>query len=157
VNLYDHSLFKEEIFFDEFEVGNTFAPLKYRINSADVIEYLKSVDDDNPVFTDNTAAKKAGFAGAILPPFAILNYGFIYQAMRRRPPTGNLNTSCELTFLSPVLHGTELTLNLKYADKYEKRGRKYVRMEAVVDAAGKPVAKARVDLMFPDRPVADRG
>lgn len=154
MGLYDHSLFADEIFFDEFEVGKTFAPLKYRIGSSDVVEYLKSVDDDNPIFTDDAAAKKAGFKGAIIPPFAILNYGFIYQTMRRRPPTGNLNTSCELAFMMPVLHGTELTLNLRFADKYEKRGRKYVRLEAVVDVAGEAVAKATIDLMVPDRPQA---
>jgi len=152
LSLYDRSAYTEEIFFDEVEVGKTFPPFRYRIGRDDIAEYLESVDDSTPEFLDDASAKAAGFDGAIVPPFAILNYGFIYQAMRRRPPTGNLNTSCEFSFMATVRHDDELTLNLRIADKYEKRGRNYVRFEADVDSEGTPVAKAVIDLMFPNRP-----
>lgn len=152
MSLYDRGAYTEEVFFDEVEVGKTFPSLRYRIGRDDIAEYLESVDDDTPAFLDDAPARAVGFEGAIVPPFAILNYGFVYQAMRRRPPTGNLNTSCEFSFLVPVHHGDELTLNLRIADKYEKRGRNYVRFEAIVNSEGTPVAKAIIDLMFPDRP-----
>ncbi len=70
--------------------------------------------------------------------------------MRRRPPTGYLNTSVRFEFLAPLRAGAELTLNLSVEDKFVKRQRKYIVLKAVVDNAhGEMVACARVDCIFP--------
>ena len=95
------------------------------------------------------ATAKPGDA-IIVPPPAILSYGFIYSAMKRRPPTGYLNTSVRFEYLAPLRAGAELTLNLSVEDKFIKRERKYIVLKAVVeDVRGGVVACAHVDCIFP--------
>jgi len=148
--IFDTTLYQREIFFDDLEKGQTFPPYRYRLEPAYVHAYMKAVGEDHPAFRDENAACRAGFEGVIAPPIAVLSYGFIYSAMRRRPPTGYLNTSVSVEFLAPVRAGAELTLNLNVEDKFIKRERKCIILKAVVDAAnGRLVARARVDCIFP--------
>lgn len=148
--LFDTALYQREIFFDDLEKGQTFPPYRYRLEPEYVQAYLQAVGEDNPVFRNEHAAREAGFEGIIVPPPAILSYGFIYSAMRRRPPTGYLNTSVRFEFLAPLCVGAELTLNLSVEDKFIKREKKYIVLKAVVDdVRGEVVACARVDCIFP--------
>ncbi len=72
------------------------------------------------------------------------------MAMKRRPPTGYLNTSVAFEFLAPLRVGAELALKLSVEDKFIKRERKYIILKAVVeDARSQVVARARVDCIFP--------
>lgn len=148
--IFDTALYQREIFFDDLEKGQSFPPYRYRLEPAYVRAYLQAVGEDHAAFRDERAARAAGFEGAIVPPPAVLSYGFIYSAMQRRPPTGYLNTSVSFEFLAPVRAGAELTLNLSVEDKFIKRERKYIILKAVVDDAnGQAVACARVDCIFP--------
>lgn len=148
--LFDTEIYQQEIFFDELEKGQAFPPYRYRLEPEYVQAYLRAVAEDNPVFLDENAARAAGFEGVIVPPPAILSYGFIYSAMKRRPPTGYLNTSVRFEYLAPLRAGAELTLNLSVEDKFIKRERKYIVLKAVVeDVRGGVVACAHVDCIFP--------
>lgn len=148
--LYDRNLYRKEVFFDELTTGQTFSPLRYRFETEDVETYLRAVGDTAAAFRDNRAAREAGFDGALVPPLATLNYGFIYQAMGRRPPTGFLNTATSFEFHAPAVHGEELTLAVSVEDKFVKRDRKYVILRAVVtNDRGQLVSSARVECIFP--------
>jgi 3-hydroxybutyryl-CoA dehydratase len=148
--VFDSALYQQEIFFNDLEKGQTFPPYRYRLEHEYVQAYLQAVGEANPVFRDERAAREAGFEGAIVPPPAVLSYGYIYSAMRRRPPTGYLNTSVRFEFLSPLQVGAELTLNLSVEDKFTKRERKYIILKAMVEGAeGKVVACAHIDCIFP--------
>ena len=148
---FDTTVYQQEIFFDDLEKGQRFPPYRYRLEPEYVQAYMTAVGENHPVFWNEHAAREAGFDGVIAPPPAVLSYGFIYSAMRRRPPTGYLNTSVSFEFLAPVRVGAELTLNLSVEDKFIKRERKYIILKAVVDGAdGQAVACARVDCIFPD-------
>jgi acyl dehydratase len=148
--IFDTAQYQQEIFFDDLEKGQTFPPYRYRLEPEYVQAYMKAVGEDHPAFREERAARVAGFEGVIVPPPAVLSYGFIYSAMRRRPPTGYLNTSVSFKFLAPVRAGAELTLNLSVEDKFIKRERKFIILKAVVDGAdGQVVARARVDCIFP--------
>lgn len=148
--VFDTALYQREIFFDDLEKGQTFPPYRYRLEPGYIQAYMNAVGEDHPVFRVEGAARAAGFESVIAPPPAVLSYGFIYSAMRRRPPTGYLNTSVAFEFLAPVRVGAELTLNLSVEDKFIKRDRKYIILKAAVDDAnGQEVACARVDCIFP--------
>jgi acyl dehydratase len=148
--IFDTTLYQREIFFDDLEKGQTFPPYRYRLEPAYVQAYLKAVGEDHPAFREERAAHAAGFEGVIVPPPAVLSYGFIYSAMKRRPPTGYLNTAVSFEFLAPVRAGAELTLNLNVEDKFIKRERKFIILKAVVDdETGHAVACARIDCIFP--------
>lgn len=148
--VFDTTLYQQEIFFDDLEKGQSFPPYRYRLDPEYVQAYLKAVGEEHPVFRDEAAARAAGFESVIVPPPAVLSYGFIYSAMRRRPPTGYLNTSVSFEFLAPVRSGAELTMHLSVDDKFIKRERKYIILKALVDDAnGQAVACARVDCIFP--------
>lgn len=148
--VFDSALYQQEIFFNDLEKGQAFPPYRYRLEHEYVQAYLQAVGETNPVFRDERAAREAGFESVIVPPPAVLSYGFIYLAMRRRPPTGYLNTSVSFEFLAPLRVGAELTLNLSVEDKFMKRERKYIILKAVVDDVhGEVVARARVDCIFP--------
>jgi acyl dehydratase len=148
--IFDTASYQQEIFFDDLEKGQAFPPYRYRLEPEYIQAYLAALGEDNPVFRDERAARAAGFEGAIVPPPAVLSYGFIYSAMRRRPPTGYLNTSVSFEFLEPSRVGAELTMHLSVEDKFVKRERKCIILKAIVcDSRGEAVASARVDCIFP--------
>lgn len=148
--LYNHKLFQQEVFFDELEVGQTFPAFHYLLTPEHIDAYLRSVDEPSPIIPDENAARGADLDGVVVPSLVALNYGFVYSAMGRRPPTGFLNSSVRFEFISPVPAVAELIMNVSVAAKEVKRDRKYVVLKADVrNLAGAPLCSANISCVFP--------
>lgn len=140
--LYDHALFSQEISYEELEPGQTFPPFSYVITPEHLEAYLKSVEE--PGFNVE------GVEDAIVPTLVALNYGFFYSAMRRRPPTGYINSAVEFSFRKLVRVGAKLTMLVRVGEKFIKRDRKYVIFVLDVrDSFDDLLASAKVDCIFP--------
>jgi acyl dehydratase len=61
------------------EEGHTVPPISIEVTREYIADYCKSVQDDNPIYYDDDAAKAAGLDGAIAPP----TMAHAYAPMRR--------------------------------------------------------------------------
>jgi acyl dehydratase len=61
------------------EEGHTVPPISMEVTREFIADYCKSVQDDNPIYCDDDAAKAAGLDGAIAPP----TMAHAYAPMRR--------------------------------------------------------------------------
>lgn len=50
------------------KIGRTFGPFRYTIERGKIREFAQAVGDDNPLYYDVNAAKRAGFRDVPIPP-----------------------------------------------------------------------------------------
>ena len=89
-------------------------------------KYMGSIDDRNPWYSDDSP-----FGGPIAPS-AVFNYEMELFAGWHPPRiTGTiLNTSQSWEFRRPLRPGQRVILRGQVHDRYEKRGREYIALEA---------------------------
>lgn len=113
--------------FDLVEVGESFGPLCYPVDDHAVKTFAFTQDDYNPwYFSDeNPFAKR-------ICPSAILANDLLRLFLTEYDPCKieGLHTSEELWFCNPLYVGDTVTLHGQYVDKYVRRGKGYVTMEA---------------------------
>lgn len=144
-DLYRPELFRDELPFEEAEVGREFKPFAYAVTPDHIEAYADGIRSGV-----ESAAVADAVADPLFPSLVALNFGFIYSAMGCRPPTGFLNTSLDVELSAPIEVGAPLTMTVSVDDRQIKRERKFVTLKAVVaDRAGASVASARVGCIFP--------
>ena len=88
-------------------------------------KYRRSIDDENPWY-----AGESPFGGPIAPA-VVFNYEMEMFKGWHPPGIGNvLNTGQTWEFRRPMRPGQRVTLKGRVAERYLKRGREYVAMEA---------------------------
>ncbi|MCH8283837.1 MAG: MaoC family dehydratase N-terminal domain-containing protein [Chloroflexi bacterium] len=88
-------------------------------------KYRRSIDDDNPWY-----AGESPFGGPIAPA-AVFNYEMEMFKGWHPPGIGNvLNTGQSWEFRRPMRPGQRVTLKGRVVERYLKRGREHVAMEA---------------------------
>ena len=95
--------------------------------TADWIEkYASSIDDRNPWYTDDSP-----FGGPIAPA-AVFNYEMeLFGGWHPPNIVGRiLNTDQTWEFFQPMRPGQRILIKGRVHDRYEKRGREYIAMEA---------------------------
>lgn len=107
-----------------------------------VILYADGVEDYNPWYEGwrmNTWAipGESPFGGAIVPPLMMSHFVLCVQFDHTKPfAIGSIHTFHDTEILAPIPVGTTVRITTTAVDKYEKRGRRYVRHEvAVTDVA----------------------
>lgn len=106
-----------------------------------IILYADGVEDFNPWYEAWTmnlwhVPGKSPFGGAIVPPLLVSHFILSVQFDHTRPfAIGSIHTYHDSEILAPIPVGATVRITTRAIDKYEKRGRRYVRHEAdVVDA-----------------------
>jgi len=107
-----------------------FGPIEEVVDDYKVKKFAFMMDDYNPwCFGDSPFGKRIGHAG-ILANDLLQLFTQVYEANT----VVGLHTEEELWFVNPVFVGERARLYGKYVEKYERRGKGYVVMEA--DARG---------------------
>ncbi|MHB1314895.1 MAG: FAS1-like dehydratase domain-containing protein [Christensenellales bacterium] len=121
----------KEGLFELTEIGEKFGPLTYPIDDHAIKSYAFTQDDYNPwYFTDNNPFGKRIAHASLLADHLLALFLTVYN-----PNTViGLHTQEELWFCNPLYAGEKVTIKGEYVDKYEKRGKGYIVMEA--DARG---------------------
>ena len=121
----------KEGLFELVEVGEKFGPVSDLIDDHAIKSYAFTQDDYNPwYFTDNNPFGKRIAHASILANHLLALFLTVYN-----PNTIiGLHTQEELWFQNPIFAGENITLKGEYVEKYEKRNKGYVVMEA--DAVG---------------------
>jgi hypothetical protein len=100
-------------------VGTDLGPLRITVSAAANERYWASAGVDHPALRQ----------GALYPPVAANLAILLFQTVATRPL---LHTSQRLVSHRRAEAGTELTVTGTVADRYEKRGREYAVVDAVI-------------------------
>jgi hypothetical protein len=101
------------------DVGTALGPLRITVSAAANERYWASAGVDHPALRE----------GALYPPVAANLAILLFQTVATRPL---LHTSQRLVSQRRGEAGTELTVAGTVVDRYEKRGREYAVVDAVV-------------------------
>lgn len=128
-------------YWDMVEIGDELSR-ELHITPELVILYADGVEDYNPWYEGwkmNTwgIPGESPFGPAIVPPVLVSHFVLSVQFDHTRPfPIGSIHTFHDSQILEPIPVGAKVVISTVVADKFEKRGRRYVRHEVTVtDAA----------------------
>jgi acyl dehydratase len=143
-----------QTYWDQVNIGDVLSR-DLTITPELVILYADAVEDYNPWYEGwlmNTWQKKgeSPFGGAIVPPLLVSHFVLSVQFDHRKPfAIGSIHTYHDSQIIEPIPVGATVRITTKAIDKYEKRGRRYVRHEVTVDdaASGKPYMREVRDIL----------
>ncbi len=127
-----------QTYWDMVEIGDELSR-DLHITPELVILYADAVEDFNPwyeAWTMNTWATEGAspFGGAIVPPLLVSHFVLSVQFDHTKPfAIGSIHTYHDSEVLAPIPVGTTVRIATRAIDKYEKRGRRYVRHEVKVN------------------------
>ncbi len=119
--------------------------------------FARVVGELDPLYHDEAAAKRAGYANVLAPP----TYPIAFMAESMNPELffelelnlpSIVHGEQEFLYFQPIVTGEELTMKGRIADMWDKAGRSgildFVVMEAAAsDRNGKPVYTSRITLI----------
>jgi acyl dehydratase len=127
--------------YEDIQVGQRFAPDTFVLGRGDIDGYMRIVA------AQGRAPDGEPLDGVVVasPTLAAVHIFRAYYAAYP-PSPGRLHAAVEFSFLRPWTVGASITVNGVVTDKYEKRGRRYVRFElSFSDGEGNELTRALVD------------
>jgi len=116
----------------ELSKGLKFPEFKYTL-SEDIIEkFIASVEESDPLYTDEDYARVSGFGHRIVPPTTISLYvtpSRVLKTLNKKPPPGSIQAGQRYEFLRPIQVGETVMVRVTIDDRYQKKGREYVVMK----------------------------
>lgn len=126
-----------QTYWDMVEIGDVLSR-DLHITPELVILYADAVEEFNPWYEGwkmNTwhIPGESPFGGAIVPPLLVSHFVLSVQFDHTRPfAIGSIHTYHDSEILEPIPVGATVRITATATDKYEKRGRRYVRHEVTV-------------------------
>lgn len=137
---------------DKKLIGHTFKPFTTTVEAGKIRLFCKAIGEENPIYVDEEAAKKAGYRAIPAPPT------YLTAVTNDDPDKGGLlrllNVDIGLIlhgeqhfeYFAPVVVGDVVTCQEKVVDIYDKKGGALwfvVQEMEMKDQAGKLLAKGR--------------
>lgn len=103
-----------------------------------VILYADAVEDFNPWYeawkmNSWRIPGESPFGGAIVPPLLVSHFVLSVQFDHTKPfAIGSIHTFHDSEIVAPIPVGATVRITTRASDKYEKRGRRYVRHDVTV-------------------------
>lgn len=126
-----------QTYWDMVEIGDELSR-ELHITPELVILYADGVEDYNPWYEGwqmNTwyIEGESPFGKAIVPPLLVSHFVLSVQFDHTKPfAIGSIHTFHDSQLLEPIPVGATVRITARATDKYEKRGRRYVRHEVTV-------------------------
>lgn len=126
-----------QTYWDMVEIGDELSR-DLEITPELVILYADGVEDYNPWYEAwrmNTwrIAGDSPFGGAVVPPLLVSHFVLSVQFDHTKPfAIGSIHTFHDSEIIEPIPIGATVRITARATDKYEKRGRRYVRHEVTV-------------------------
>ncbi len=127
-----------QTYWEMVEVGDELSR-EMHITPELVILYADAVEDFNPWYEGWTMNKwhipgESPFGQAIVPPVLISHFVLSVQFDHTKPfAIGSIHTFHDSEILAPIPIGATVRITTRAIDKFEKRGRRYLRHEAKVE------------------------
>lgn len=143
-----------QTYWDMVEIGDELSR-DLHITPELVILYADAVEDFNPWYEGWRMNSwhipgESPFGGAIVPPLLVSHFVLSVQFDHRKPfAIGSVHTFHDTEILKPILVGATVRITTRATEKYEKRGRRYVRhqVEVTDPADGTPYARETRDIL----------
>lgn len=114
--------------YESLQVGDSYSVSRV-ITAEDVQSFADVTGDDNPIHIDAEYASKTRFGQPVV--HGVLLLGIISKVLGRDfPGPGSIAVSISSRFLRPIPVGSEITVEVRVAEKIEKHG--HVRMRVYV-------------------------
>ena len=126
---------RREWVFDDIAKGMQLPDINYTITSEILERYLDGIDDLNPLYLDDEYAKRSPFGGRIVPPLSMAIYTTVSNLIKPLGlviPPGLVQAYQRYEFTGVVRPDEKLLIKSVVADKYEKKGRKFVQLKSDV-------------------------
>ena len=131
--------------FTTLQVGDAFS-IKRNISAEDVQLFADVTGDDNPLHVDAAYAQTTRFGKPIVHGVFLL--GIISKVLGRDfPGPGSVAVSISCRFLRPVPVGSEITVEVKVAEKIDKH--QHIKMRVYAYLAGKLCVGGEATLIPP--------
>ena len=127
-----------QTYWDMVDVGDVLSR-ELHITPELVILYADAVEDYNPWYEGwrmNTwhIDGESPFGRAIVPPMLVSHFVLSVQFDHTKPfAIGSIHTFHDSEIMAPIFVGAKVRINAKAIEKFEKRGRRYVRHEITVE------------------------
>ena len=109
------------------EIGEDLGSVQHRLTSEDVDRHLWAIEDHNLWYVEESP-----FGGPITPPLIAANEGPMLYHSSGYISEGVFHAKLEHENINPLRRGKLITARGRIADKYIRRGRKYIIIETVV-------------------------
>ena len=130
----------EQIYeWDVAQVGDESPPFVYEVTRDKIADYCRAARYENPVYVNDAAAREVGFPAAFAPPTMLYTYapqrrsalveakGYVAPEQSRVNPRSTPFVSTNIRFQGTlVLSGDVITSVTRVADKFERRGNKFI-------------------------------
>jgi len=126
-----------QTYWDMVEIGDELSR-DLEVTAELVILYADAVEDYNPWYEGwkmNTwrIGGESPFGGAIVPPLMMSHFVLSVQFDHTKPfAVGSIHTFHDTEIIAPIPVGATVRITTRAVDKFEKRGRRYVRHEVLV-------------------------
>ena len=105
-------------------IGVESEPVAHEVEKGAIIKFAQAIGDDNPLFTDEQAARKTRYGGLIAPPTFLRSMRSGPAKVEVRSPYGAaLDGGSDWEYFEPVRAGDRITVTTKIADIFERQGR----------------------------------
>lgn len=132
--------------FEKLRVGTVYPEVHYQFTPEQVAKWVSSFEDDTVAVTGGGKPAEGSEVPAALTSLYVLDA--ILKAYPNRPK-GNVHAKQDFVWYSPVRIGDVLATEVIVADKYRKRGRRYVVTETRTrNQDGRLVATGRMTSIF---------
>ena len=105
-------------------IGLESDPVTLEVEKGAIINFARAIGDDNPLFNDETAARRSRYGGLIAPPTFLRSVGFISPQIPFEIPLGRLlDGGSDWEYFEPVRPGDRITAVGRITDISERTGR----------------------------------
>jgi acyl dehydratase len=104
-------------------IGFKTKPVTYEIGARAIRKFAQAIEDPNPLFNDEQAARETRFGGMIAPPTFGRMLGGIFLRLPFQLPKRGLDGGSEWEFFHPIRPGDRITVQTKLADLKESEGK----------------------------------
>lgn len=132
--------------YDTLEVGQSFTAERH-LSFDDVRSFAEISGDDNPIHVDEEYARQTRFGRPVV--HGVLLMGIVSKVLGRDfPGHGSIAVSISCRFLRPVPVDSTIMVEVKIAEKIEKR--RHIRAKVYVYLDGKMAVGGEAVLIAPD-------
>lgn len=113
---------------DITDIGKVFPSVTASVEKGRLRFYAKAIGESNPIYTDEAAAKKAGYKSLPMPPTLLFSLKMdVPNPFENYEKSGAalakiLHANQAFTYHKPVVAGDSLTFESHIADVFDKKG-----------------------------------
>ena len=105
-------------------IGRESDPVATDVEKGAIVKFARAIQDDNPLFNDEVAARNSRFGGLIAPPTFLRSVGTQRPELPfELPLTRLLDGGSDWEYFHPVRPGDRITSVAKITDVSERTGR----------------------------------